>query len=119
MSTSEVQPIRYGASREERGLGATERNGESIFKQHKAMSFISYLSVAPEAGVRVGVIGLVDGLLPELVLAACNFELLNIYKVTHANGKNLPLTWFGQFRQLVGHYCSYLLPRQDGVTCQI
>ena len=31
-----------------------------------------YLSVAPEAGVWVGVVGLVDGLLPELVLAACS-----------------------------------------------
>ena len=38
------------------------------------MSFISYLPVAPEAGVRVGVVRLVDGLLPELVLAACNLE---------------------------------------------
>ena len=36
------------------------------------MIFISYLPVAPEAGVRVGVVRLVDGLLPELVLAACN-----------------------------------------------
>ena len=26
---------------------------------------------------------------------------------------------FGEFRQLVGHYCSYLLPRQNGGTFQI
>ena len=42
-----------------------------------------------------------------------------MYRVTHLLGKNLPLTWFRQFRQLVGRYCSYLLPRQDGVKSQI
>ena len=36
------------------------------------------------------------------------------YRVTHMLGKTLPLTWFRQFRQLVGRYCSCLLPRQDG-----
>ena len=41
-----------------------------------------------------------------------------LYRVTHLLGKNLPLTWFRQFRQLVGCYCSYLLPRQDGGTSQ-
>ena len=70
---------------EERELGATERNGKSIL--NSAQRFISYLSVAPEAGVRVRVVGLVDGLLPELVLAACNFELLNVCRVTHASSK--------------------------------
>ena len=33
--------------------------------------------------------------------------------------KNLPLTWFRPLRQLVGRYCSCLLPRQDGGTYQI
>ena len=33
-------------------------------------------------------------------------------------GNNLPLTWFRQFRQLLGCYCSYI-PRQDGGTFQI
>ena len=41
------------------------------------------------------------------------------YRVTHLLGKNLPLTWFRQFWQLVGSYCSCLLPKQDGVTSQI
>ena len=29
----------------------------------------------------------------------------NIYRMTHQNGKNLLLTLFRQFRQLVGNYC--------------
>ena len=41
------------------------------------------------------------------------------YRVTHLLGKSLPLTWFRQFWQLVGRYCSYLLPRQDDGTYQI
>ena len=28
------------------------------------------------------------------------------YRVTNLVGKNLPLTWFRQFGQLVGRYCS-------------
>ena len=35
------------------------------------------------------------------------------YRATGQVGKNLPLTEFQQFWKLVGHYCSYLLPRQD------
>ena len=38
------------------------------------------------------------------------------YRATHQNGKTLPLTMFCQLQQLVGHYCSYLLPWQDGGT---
>ena len=34
-------------------------------------------------------------------------------------GNNLPLTWFRQFRQLVGCYYSCLLPRQNGGTSHI
>ena len=41
------------------------------------------------------------------------------YWVTHLIGENLLLTRFRQFRQLVGRYCSYLLPRQYGGTSQI
>ena len=39
--------------------------------------------------------------------------------VTNLLGKNIQLTWFRQFRQLAGRYCSCLLPRQDGGTSQI
>ena len=42
-----------------------------------------------------------------------------MYRVTILRGYNLPLTWFQHFWQLVGRYCSYLLPRQDGGTSQI
>ena len=41
------------------------------------------------------------------------------YRVTHPNNKNLPLTYFQQFRQLAGRYCGYLLHSQDGGTSQI
>ena len=41
------------------------------------------------------------------------------YRVTGQGGKNLPLTEFQQFWQLVDRYYSYLLPRQDGGTFQI
>ena len=44
---------------------------------------------------------------------------VRIYRVTRLLGNNLPLTWFWHFRQLLGRYCSYLLPRQDGGTFQI
>ena len=44
---------------------------------------------------------------------------MEIYRVTHQNGYNLPLTLFQLLRQLLGRYCSYLLPRQDGGTSQI
>ena len=38
------------------------------------------------------------------------------YRVTILDGENLLLTWFRQSRQLVGRYCSHLLPRQaDGI----
>ena len=37
-----------------------------------------------------------------------------IYRVTRLVGYNLLLTLFQQFWQLIGSYCSYLLPRQDG-----
>ena len=42
----------------------------------------------------------------------------NGYRVTIHNGKNLQLTKFRQFQQLLG-YCSYQLPRQDDGTYQI
>ena len=42
-----------------------------------------------------------------------------MYRVTHLRGKNLLLTWFRHFWQLVGRYCSYLLLRQDDGTSQI
>ena len=38
-------------------------------------------------------------------------HLVPFYRVTHQDGKNLPLAYFRQSRQLVGHYCCYLLPR--------
>ena len=38
------------------------------------------------------------------------------YRVTHVVGENLQLTQFRQFWQLLGRYCSYLLPRQDDGT---
>ena len=41
------------------------------------------------------------------------------YRVTSQVGKNLLLTELRQFWQLVGRYCSHLLPRQDGGTFQI
>ena len=41
------------------------------------------------------------------------------YMVTHLLGNNLPFTWFQQFWQLMGRYCSGLLPRQDGGTFKI
>ena len=48
------------------------------------------------------------------------YGLQNVkYRVTRLLCNNLPLTWFRQFRQLLGCYCSYLLPRQDGGTFQI
>ena len=42
-----------------------------------------------------------------------------MYRVTGQDGKNLLLTEFRQFWQLVGRYRSYLLPRQDGGKFQI
>ena len=39
-------------------------------------------------------------------------------RVTRLVDENLPLTQFRQFRQLVGRYCSYLLPRQVDGTFQ-
>ena len=36
------------------------------------------------------------------------------YRETIQVGKNLPLTQFRHLRQLMGRYCNYLLPRQDG-----
>ena len=39
--------------------------------------------------------------------------------VTILDGKNLQLTLFWHFWQLLGRYCSYLLPRHDGWTSQI
>ena len=45
--------------------------------------------------------------------------MVDHYRVTRLLGNNLPLTWFRQFRQLPGRYCSYLLPKQDGGTFQI
>ena len=41
-----------------------------------------------------------------------------MYRVTILRGDNLSLTWFQHFWQLVGRYCSYLLPRQDGGISQ-
>ena len=35
-----------------------------------------------------------------------------IFRATILSGNNLLLTWFRLFWQLVGRYCSYLLPRQ-------
>ena len=43
----------------------------------------------------------------------------HIYRVTHLVGNNLLLTWLRQLWQQVGHYCSYLLPRQDGEKSKI
>ena len=40
------------------------------------------------------------------------------YRVTILRGNNLQLTWLNHFWQLVGRYCSYLLPRQCGGTSQ-
>ena len=42
-----------------------------------------------------------------------------MYRVVHSEWKNLPLTKFQQFRQVVGRYCSYLMPRHDGGTSKI
>ena len=43
-----------------------------------------------------------------------NGIVTNNYRVTHLiAGNNLLLTLFRQFWQLVGRFCSYLLPRQD------
>ena len=42
-----------------------------------------------------------------------------VYRATGQVGKNLLLTEFRQFWQLVGRYFSYLLPRQDAGTSQI
>ena len=41
---------------------------------------------------------------------------LHMYRVTILLGKNIPLI---QLRQLLCHYCSCLLPRQDSGTSQI
>ena len=41
---------------------------------------------------------------------------------TERGGLSFPRFWrqaFGEFPRLVGHYCSYLLPKQDGGTSQI
>ena len=38
------------------------------------------------------------------------------YMVAQVDVENLQLTWFRQFWQLTGRYCSYLLPRQHGGT---
>ena len=35
------------------------------------------------------------------------------YRVAQVDVENLQLTKFRQFWQLLGRYCSYLLPRQD------
>ena len=42
-----------------------------------------------------------------------------LYKVTIVDGKNLPLTKFQRFWQVMGRYCSYLLPRQVDGTFHI
>ena len=42
-----------------------------------------------------------------------------MYRVAHQDGKNLPLTELQQFQQLVGRYCSYLVPMQHGRMSQI
>ena len=42
-----------------------------------------------------------------------------MHGVTHLDSENLPLTYFRQCWQLLGRYCSYLLPRQDGGKFQI
>ena len=56
----------------------------------------------------------------KMVVGGTNFlSLARIYRVIHLVGENLPLTQFRQFWQLVGHYCSYLLPWQDDGTSQI
>ena len=39
--------------------------------------------------------------------------------MTILHGNNLPVTCFQHFWQLVGRYCSYLLPRQYGGTSQV
>ena len=42
-----------------------------------------------------------------------------LYRVAQVDVENLQLTKFRQFWQLLGRYCSYLLPRQDGGTSHI
>ena len=42
-----------------------------------------------------------------------------LYRVTILVGENLLLTELRHFRQLVGRYCSCILPRQDGGTSHI
>ena len=41
------------------------------------------------------------------------------YRVAQVDVENLQLTKFRQFWQLLGRYCSYLMPRKDGGTSQI
>ena len=41
------------------------------------------------------------------------------YMVAQVDVENLPLTKFRQFWQLMGHYCSYLLPMQNDGASQI
>ena len=42
-----------------------------------------------------------------------------MYRVAQVDMENLQLTKFRPFWQLLGRYCSYLLPRQDDGTFQI
>ena len=61
----------------------------------------------------------IEGLVSFRCLSVFSFRSLLLYRVTHLVEENLPLTQFRQFRQLVGRYCSYLLPRQVDGTFKI
>ena len=47
-----------------------------------------------------------------------NLEINEMYSVTQAK-KNLLFSYVWESRDLMGHFCSYLLPWQDGATFQI
>ena len=55
----------------------------------------------------------------QLTREAQQCTMNNEYRVTSQDCKILPLSEFRQFWQLVGRYCSYVLPRKDSGTFQI
>ena len=58
-------------------------------------------------------------LIAQVQLVQQRMLMVRPYRITHLLGKNFPLTWFRHLWQLVGRYCSCVLPRQDGGTSQI
>ena len=44
-------------------------------------------------------------------------DTLKLERVTHQGGKNLHLTEFRQFQQLVGHYCSWRCATTAATYC--